>query len=75
MAQGGLPFKFKCPLCGGVTLSLPEGYNDNSVASCGSCGTEMGRLGDLKAMAGVGQDEGGATKFKGLTANWKHRGS
>ncbi len=73
MAQGGLPFKFKCPLCGGETLSLPEGYNDNSVAECGSCGTQMGRLGDLKAMAGVEQP--GKTAFKGLAGSWKHRGS
>ena len=73
MAQG-LPFKFTCPLCGGMTLSLPEGYDDNSIAACGSCGTEMGRFGDLKAMASRGQEQPGKTTFKGLSANWKPRG-
>jgi hypothetical protein len=68
MAQG-LPFRFTCPLCGGNTLSLPEGYDDNSIATCGSCGTEMGRLGDLKAMAGAGsQQESGKTPFRGLSS-------
>lgn len=68
MAQGGLPFKFKCPLCGGTTLELDQGYDDSSVASCGSCGTSMGRLGDLKRMAAEqsGQQPSGPTTFKGF---------
>lgn len=66
MAQG-LPFKFTCPLCGGTTLSLPEGYDDDSIASCGSCGTEMGRFGDLKRMAGV-SEQPGKTPFRGLSS-------
>ena len=66
MAQG-LPFKFTCPLCGGNTLSLPEGFDDSSVATCGSCDTEMGRYGELKRMAGVNEEQG-STTFKGWSS-------
>ncbi len=41
----------QCSKCGGKTLSLPDQPTDESVVRCDSCGTEMGTLGDLKAVA------------------------
>jgi transcription elongation factor Elf1 len=65
MPQARLDAEFTCPLCGGHTLELPEGFNDNSMATCGSCGTEMARWGEIKAAAA--EKRGGNEKpvFKG----------
>lgn len=67
MAQAPrLDFEFTCPLCGGNTLDLPEGFDDNSMAKCGSCGTDMARWGDIKVKAAeMRGDTGGKTPFKG----------
>ena len=69
MTQPRLDFEFTCPLCGGHTLDLPEGYTDNSMASCGSCGTDMARWGDIKAKAA--EMRGGNEKpvFKGWSSS------
>lgn len=59
-------FQFTCPLCGSHELSLPENYDDSSIAECGACGTQIASWGQLKAAAG-GRDDG-PSKFKGLTS-------
>ena len=52
-----LKLEFTCPLCGGHELSLPEGYSDSSMATCGSCGTQIATWGQLKAAADIGAEE------------------
>ncbi len=49
MADDHLSITFKCPDCGGTVLELPDGYTDDSVAKCKSCGVSFGRWGDIKA--------------------------
>ncbi|WP_454758273.1 ECs_2282 family putative zinc-binding protein [Caulobacter segnis] len=52
MVEDTITTTFECRTCGGPTvLSLPDGYDDDSVASCKNCGQEFGRLGDVKAKA------------------------
>ena len=51
MVSPSLNVEFTCPLCGGHQLSLPEGYTDSSMATCGSCGTDMAPWGQIKAAA------------------------
>jgi transcription elongation factor Elf1 len=70
MPQPRLDFEFTCPLCGGHTLELPEGYNDSSMATCGSCGTDMARWGDIKAAAA---EKRGGDKDKGVFKGWASR--
>jgi hypothetical protein len=67
MAQELVGFQFTCPLCGGHSLELPEDYNDNSMARCSDCGTDMGRWGDFKAAAEKLKPQATSTPFKGFT--------
>ena len=61
-------FQFTCPLCGGHNLSLPEGYDDSSVAECGACGTQIATWGQLKAAAVAQAGPAEKTKFQGLSS-------
>jgi hypothetical protein len=68
MANEHVDFEFTCPLCGGHTLELPENYNDNSMATCGSCGTDMARWGEIKAQVEAQKPtKSGPVPFKGFT--------
>lgn len=67
MPQPSLNLEFTCPLCGSHKLSLPEGYTDSSMATCGGCGTDMATWGQLKAAAAERAGEG-STAFKGLSS-------
>ena len=51
MSGDGIEVTFECQYCGGTVLALPEDYTDDSIASCNSCGIEIGRWGDVKAEA------------------------
>ncbi|HET8726514.1 MAG TPA: hypothetical protein VFO41_03295 [Alphaproteobacteria bacterium] len=67
---------FKCPVCGGTRLMLSEPGDDNSIASCGSCGSEFGRWGDIKANLMISdrpksQSES-TPKFKGLKGTFNY---
>ncbi len=42
---------FNCQECGGTVLQLPDGYTNDSIAKCKSCGQEVGRWGDVKTDA------------------------
>lgn len=60
---------FTCPICGGHQLNV-DMSNDNSVASCGSCGSEFGRWGDIKANLGINETPKAAEEkptFKGFS--------
>lgn len=48
---GHLDATFKCLVCGGAILELPDDYTDDSIAKCESCGERFGRYGDIKAKA------------------------
>ena len=39
---------FKCDKCGGTIIELPDGYTDDSIAKCKSCGQEIGTWGQFK---------------------------
>jgi transcription elongation factor Elf1 len=67
MAEDHLEFRFTCPLCGGTTLELPVDYNDDSIATCGNCGSDIGRWGDIKAKVSELQPPKSPTPFKGFT--------
>ena len=51
----------------GITLDYIEDYNDNSMARCSDCGTDMGRWGDFKAAAEKLKPQATSTPFKGFT--------
>ena len=68
MAKASLNMEFTCPLCGGHGLSLPEGFDDTSMASCDACGTEMATWGQLKAVAAERAGPGAPSAFKGLSS-------
>jgi transcription elongation factor Elf1 len=68
MVSPSLNVEFTCPLCGGHQLSLPEGYTDSSMATCGSCGTDMAPWGQIKAAAAQQTAQAGKTPFKGLSS-------
>lgn len=52
MSDGKIIASFRCLTCDQkVELSLPEGYDDESIASCKNCGQKFGRFGDIKAKA------------------------
>jgi hypothetical protein len=70
MPQPSLSLQFTCPLCGGHALSLPEGYTDRSIATCGSCGADIATWGELKAIASrrMAEDSGTPAPFKGLSS-------
>jgi hypothetical protein len=76
---GATGINFKCPLCGGTELKV-DANNDNSMVSCGSCGSQFGRWGDVKANLGLdanaGRDPAAAEKpkFKGLNSSFKMGG-
>jgi hypothetical protein len=68
MVKPSLNMQFTCPLCGSHGLSLPEGYGDNSMATCDACGTDIATWGQLKAIAAERSGQGGAPQaFKGLS--------
>ena len=68
MVSPSLNVEFTCPLCGGHQLSLPEGYTDSSMATCGSCGTDMAPWGQIKSAAAQKTAQAGKTPFKGLSS-------
>jgi hypothetical protein len=48
----------RCRKCGGTTLSVSNSSIDSSIATCESCGTEIGKYGEVKAAARlIGQEE------------------
>lgn len=48
----------RCRKCGGTVLSVPDNATDSSVATCKSCGAEIGKYGDVKeAGRQIGQEE------------------
>jgi hypothetical protein len=71
----GYAINFTCPLCGGHQLMLSTGPNDdNAVASCGSCNSEFGRWGDIKANLGITERPAAAAEkptFKGLSGKFR----
>jgi hypothetical protein len=68
MAKPALNMQFTCPLCGGHELSLPDGYTDSSMATCGACGTDIATWGQLKAIAAERAGPGAPQAFKGLSS-------
>ena len=68
MVSPSLNVEFTCPLCGSHQLSLPEGYTDSSMATCGSCGTDMAPWGQIKAAAAQKSGPGAPQAFKGLSS-------
>ena len=59
---GTTTWNFNCDIrrrnCGGTVLSVPDNATDSSIATCKSCGAEIGRYGDVKAVGRlVGQEE------------------
>ena len=51
MTDGTVTVKFECKKCGGHRLLLPDEPTDDSIAKCEQCGNELGRWGDIKAVA------------------------
>ena len=51
MSNSGIEVTFECQYCGGTVLALPEDYTDESIAQCNDCGADIGRWGDIKAVA------------------------
>jgi len=46
-----VPINFKCLKCGGTELVTSDGYADDAMTSCKSCGQQFGRWADVKAKA------------------------
>lgn len=51
MSTDQVEVTFKCQVCGGSVLELPDDHTDDSIAKCKACGQEFGRWGDVKAKA------------------------
>ena len=51
MPNSGIEVTFECQYCGGTVLALPEDFTDESIARCNDCGADIGRWGDIKAVA------------------------
>lgn len=48
----------RCRKCGGTVLSVPDNATDDSIATCKSCGAEIGKYGDVKEVGRqAGQEE------------------
>jgi hypothetical protein len=66
---------FTCPICGGHQLNVSNYDDDNAAVSCGACGSDFGRWGDIKANLMVNQTPKAGPEekpvVKGFTGNFK----
>ncbi|GEM_PF-6221977 len=46
-------FSFKCEVCGGDKIRLPDGATDESLVTCPSCAVPFGKMSSIKARAKV----------------------
>jgi ribosomal protein S27E len=49
--DGQIEVKVRCAKCGGNKLVVPDESKDSSIVTCQSCGTQIGKWGDVKAAA------------------------
>jgi transcription elongation factor Elf1 len=67
-----VPVNFKCLKCGGTEIIVSNGYADDSMTSCKSCGQEFGLWPEVKAKAiEVGRKQVIDALKEGMGPGWK----